>query len=217
VIRKRLAIRALLAALVVGYAAREPALRTAGRFLVAEDPPAHADAIVVLGGSFPDRILEAVALYEEGLAPRIVLCREPEGKAVKRLRERGVQSASGTDRNRDVAVQLGIPEASIDVLPRQAGSTFGEANQVLRYMKEHRVQSILLVTSKVHTRRAGWIYRHLAPPDAHILVRAARDDGFQPETWWKNRVSTRRVVIEYEKLLVYLLADQWRRKPPESS
>lgn len=211
--RRRIAVLALSALLLCGYAARGPILRAAGRFLVFEDPPAKADAIVVLAGSFPDRILEAVALYEEGLAPRIVLCRAPEGRAMKRLRERGIDKGSDADRNRDVALQLGLPPQAIEVLDRAAGSTFGEANEVLRHISKHGYRSILLVTSKSHTRRAAWIYRHLVGDEVRIIVRAARDDGYRPETWWRNRVSTRRLIIEYQKLFVFLLVDQWGKEP----
>jgi len=210
---RRFVALASLVSLLGVYALRGPLLGAVGRFLVFEDPPAKADAIVVLAGSFPDRILEAVALYEEGLAPRIVLCREPEGRAMKRLRERGIRDGSGTDRNRDVALELKVPDAAIELVDRPAGSTFGEAKVVLEHMKKHGYHSILLVTSKMHTRRAAWIYRHVAGDDVTIIVRAARDDGFGPDDWWRNRVSTRRLVIEYQKLFVFLLVDQWGSEP----
>ena len=61
-------------------------------------------------------------------------------------------------------------------------------------------RSILLVTSKYHTRRAAEIYRLLAGDRVKIIVRPARDDDFQSEGWWRDRISTRRVIIEYQKL-----------------
>jgi uncharacterized SAM-binding protein YcdF (DUF218 family) len=136
---------------------------------------------------------------------------------MKRLRERGVRSMSLTDRNRDTAIQLGVPPAAIQVLHRAGGSTFDEAAQVLHHLEAHGIHSIVLVTSKFHTRRAGLVYRQLAGDRLAIAVRAARDDGFEPDSWWHNRVSTRRLVIEYQKLLIYFLVDEWRHAPAVAS
>ncbi len=204
------AVGALVA---IAYAVRAPLLERAGRFLVLEEPPAAADAIVVLAGSLPDRILEAVALFNDGFAPRIILCREPESQAWARLRARGVRVLSGYETNRDIALQLGVPAAAIEIVDRPAGSTFGEAEVALHYAGQHGYRSILLVTSKMHTRRAAAIYRHLAGDSVRIIARPAREDGYRPDAWWHSRVDTRRVIIEYQKLLVFNLIDRWRVRP----
>jgi uncharacterized SAM-binding protein YcdF (DUF218 family) len=189
------------------------ALRAAGRFLIEEQPPERADAIVVLTGSYPDRILEAVALYQEGYATRLILCREPENAGFRKLTQLGVNVPRLFELNRTVAEQLGVPSAAIAVVDRPAGSTYSEAELVLEYVLQHGYHSILLVTSKYHSRRAARIYRHLAAGRVRVIVRPARDDDFQPDRWWRDRASTRRVVIEYQKLLNFLLVDRWRLPP----
>src|SRR6266404_4668335 len=81
--------RALVAIVVLAVALAVVALAFAGRLLVVTDPlPASADAIVVLAGSIPTRVLEAGDLYRSGLAPRVVVTRErlPRGDAVLRAR-----------------------------------------------------------------------------------------------------------------------------------
>jgi len=195
------------------YLSRASLLERAGSFLIAEDAPLASDAIVVLSGSFPDRILEAVALYRDGYAKQIVLCREPENHALNLLKERGVKIEPGFERNRYVAESLGVPPQAISVIGESAGSTFGEARQVLRNARERGFHSILLVTSKIHTRRAAVIYRHLAGDSVRIVTRPARDDSFRPDTWWHSRAQVRRVVIEYEKLIVFFFLDRWRTSP----
>jgi uncharacterized SAM-binding protein YcdF (DUF218 family) len=185
----------------------------AGRFLVVADPPEHADAIVVLAGSYPDRILEAVELYREGLAPRILLCREPDTGGFRRADQLGVTLPRPHDLNRMVAEQLGVPSAAIEVLDRAGGSTYEEAQIVLDQVKRRGYSSVILVTSKYHTRRAAAIYRFLAAGGVTLIVRPARDDDFQSEGWWRDRVSTRRLIIEYQKLLSFVLFDRWRLSP----
>lgn len=196
---------------LVGLAlAAVPMLSAAGRFLVENDPLQHADAIVVLTGSYPDRIIEAATLYREGWAPRIILCREPENAGFRKLQSLGVQVPRLFELNRSVAEQLGVPADAITVLERPAGSTYSEAEVVLADVIARGYRSIVLVTSKYHSARAARIYRHLADGRVAIIVRGARDDDFRPDGWWRDRPSTRRVVIEFQKLLTFLLVDRWR-------
>lgn len=211
--RTRRAIVVLgIAALALALAA-VPLLSAAGRFLVEDDPLGHADAIVVLTGSYPDRIIEAATLYREGWAPRIILCREPENAGFQKLQALGVHVPRIFELNRSVAEQLGVPADAISVLERPAGSTYSEAEVVLADAIAHGYRSILIVTSKYHSARAARIYRHLAAGRVAISVRGARDDEFQPDAWWRDRPSTRRVVIEFQKLLTFLLVDRWRLPP----
>src|SRR5215831_10464279 len=176
-------------------------LPSAGRYLVEGDPPEHADAIVVLAGSYPDRILEAVALYRAGLAPRLLICPEPETAGFRRLGELGVQVPRGYDLNRMVAEQLGVPADAIEVLGHAGDSTYAEAEVVIKDAQARGFNSILLVTSKYHTRRAAEIYRFLSGGRLKIIACPARDDDFQVHGWWRDRTSTRRLIIEYQKWL----------------
>jgi uncharacterized SAM-binding protein YcdF (DUF218 family) len=210
-------IGVLVVAVLLVWLAAGPLLRGAGTFLVADQAPRRADAIVVLSGSVPDRILEAVDLYKAGFAPSIVLCREPENAGFRALRERGASLPRIYELNVSVARQLGVPDSAITVLERAAGSTFSEARIVLRYLQQHGAKSMLLVTSKYHTRRAGAIYRHLAGDRIEIFTRPARTDGFDPDHWWHDRMSIRRVLIEYQKLALFYLWDRWKTEPEWSA
>ena len=53
--------------------------RRAGNWLVKEDVPEHADAMVLLMGSFPDRVMQAADLYNEGQADRLIIVHEEYG------------------------------------------------------------------------------------------------------------------------------------------
>lgn len=197
----------------VGWLAAEPILRAAGRFLVVDQAPARADAIVVLSGSVPDRILEAVDLYQDGYAPLIVLCGEPENEGTRQLRQRGVVLPRGHEVHASIAVQLGVPESAIVVVDRPPGSTFTEALAILDGLAERGARTVLLVTSQYHTRRAGLIYRHLAGGSIEIITRPARSGGFDAEGWWHDRMTVRRVLIEYQKLAMFQLWDRWKLVP----
>jgi uncharacterized SAM-binding protein YcdF (DUF218 family) len=210
-LRRALAGGAVLVAVAV--LAAPWVLPAAGRFLIVADPPEPADAIVVLAGSYPDRILEAVELYRAGFAPRIIICRDPDSAAFRRVSELGVRIPRPHEVNRMVAEQLGVPPAAITVLDRAGESTYAEAEAVLAEVERRGYRSILLVTSKYHTRRAAEIYRLLAAGRVRIIVRPAQTDEFSADAWWRDRVSTRRLIIEYQKWLNFQLVDRWRLAP----
>ena len=71
--RSLIRLAALAAVLLVVAAVAAPRL---GAWLVVEDPLQKADAIFVLGGTMFERPLEAVDLYHEGWAPRLLLMRK---------------------------------------------------------------------------------------------------------------------------------------------
>jgi uncharacterized SAM-binding protein YcdF (DUF218 family) len=210
-VRRRTLAIAVIALLVVARRCGAAARRRR-RFLVEADPLAHADAIVVLAGSYPDHILEAVALYREA-GRRASFCREAENAGFRKLQSLGVTVPRVFELNRSVAEQLGVPSDAITVLERPAGSTYSEAEVVLDYVLQRGYRSLLLVTSKYHSARAARIYRFLAADRVAIIARPAREDDFQPSGWWRDRPSTRRVVIEYQKLLTFLLLDRWVLPP----
>src|SRR6059058_6253137 len=77
------------------------AVSLAGRLLVVADPlPPSTDAIVVLAGSIPTRVLEAADLYRAGLAPRVVVTRERLARGESVLRARSPRARVGRDRGR---------------------------------------------------------------------------------------------------------------------
>jgi len=200
---------AVLGVSVGGILGRVPLLTAVGRFVVEDDPPVKADAVVVLSGSIPDRIMEAVELFREGYAPRIMLSHDRHSVLVVRLRERNVHVPRGYEINRTIAEQLGVPPSAIIDVPRTGGSTLGEARDVLEAVRRRGFHTIIVVTSKYHTRRAGLVFRHVAADRVRIVVRPSRYDRFRPNAWWHDREDTRRLVIEYEKLLVFWLIDRW--------
>ena len=210
--RRLLLLVVLLAA--AAYFAGSGLLALMGEYLIDEDTPAPADVIVVLAGSLPDRILEGVTLYQDGYAPRMILSRGRENAAYAKLDAMGVRLPRLYDLNRSVAEQLGVPPSAItEVGGGMDGSTLLEAQAILSYVRAQGYKRILLVTSKVHTRRAAAIYRHLAAGGVEVIVRPSRYDRFQPQGWWHDRTDIRRVLIEYQKLLVFLLLDRWRVQP----
>jgi len=207
-VRSRLWLAAV-AAVLVGLA-----FTAAGRVLVVADPlPAHADAIVVLAGSVADRTLEAAALYQTGLAPLVVVTRERRHEGESALRARGVELPESDALSVSALTRLGVPPSAIRVLRRRAISTETEARTIARYACARRLRSIVVVTSKAHSRRARMILRRTLGPGIAVAVRPSRWDTFTASGWSRVRRHAKTVLSEWEKLLNYGLVARWRIEP----
>ena len=70
--------------LVLVLVYREAVLVACGDHLISDGALDRADAVLVLSGWVPERMLEAVDLYKEGYAPRIVITNRPLKKSLGR-------------------------------------------------------------------------------------------------------------------------------------
>jgi uncharacterized SAM-binding protein YcdF (DUF218 family) len=176
----------------------------AGRWLVYEDPIAHADAIFVLAGARAERWLEAVDLFQRGVAPLIVLSPGRPEDAERVLRERGVRLPGEADLARDAMQQLGVPAAAIRILPGAVDNTAEEAAALHAAVRSSHWRSLIVVTSKYHSRRAAFAFdREFAGTGVVIMVHATRYDTSDPAHWWRHRADIRFVTSELQKLVAY--------------
>lgn len=179
--------------------------RLAG-FLCREDPLARADAILVLAGARADRWLEAIDLYRDHYAPRILVSRGERDGAEKVLERRGIALPTEVDLMRRVMSELGLPGDVVSVLPGEPASTAEEAKLLRAVADEAGWRRVLVVTSKLHTRRARLAFRReLAGTGVSVIVRASRYDDADLARWWRRRRDLRETLLESAKLVVYAL------------
>lgn len=177
-----------------------------GRFLQHEDPLQKADAIFVLAGSRVERALEAVDLYKEGWAPIIVLSGGRIEPAEYWLQQQGLKFPREGDALRIVMGQLGVPSSAILQPPESVDNTGQEANILRGMVQARHWRRVIVVTSKYHTRRAGFAFRRgLEHTGAEAIVRASRYDPSDPARWWRRRGDLRFAGSEWVKLLFYWL------------
>lgn len=160
------------------------AFRGVGRWLVREDPLARAGAIVVLSGSMPYRAEGAADLYRERYAPEVWLTR-PESPAGA-LSAMGIPYTGDEDYSREVLIHDGVPAGSIHILPAVVVDTEQEIGEISRAMRDGRTSSVIIVTSPQHTRRVRALWRRLAAANQKAIIRAAPEDPFDANHWWRN-------------------------------
>ncbi len=157
------------------------------------------DAIIVLGTPADEdgnptpielsRVTEAVHEYERGVAPRLILS---GGAAHNSFVEARVMAR--------VAEAQGIPASAIYIEPR-AMDTIQNACYSARIMQDHGWHSAEVVSSAIHLRRAGLVFRRLP-----IEWRSHEAPLIQPESSaYQAGLST----VETMKTVRYLVWTSW--------
>lgn len=173
---------------------------TAGSWLPVQGEPRPADCIVVLAGS-PARALYAADLYNQDLAPRVLVSKPWRDDVLRRLEALGVPYAFDEEVNVQTLLAKGVPRSAISIFGAANMSTAQEA-MVLQQRFAGSDERLLVVTSPYHVRRTRMIFDDLLPCCQHQVV----GTPYEPfaEKWWQDRQSARALVLESAKFIFYL-------------
>ena len=170
-----------------------------GRWLVAEDPLEKASAIAVLSGKMPSRALEAARIYREGYASEVWLTHQTEpGASLEAL---SVPFMGEESYDRLILIRKGVPESAIRVLDPPIVNTADEMLAIGQALSTEKQRKVIIVTSKVHTRRVKALWKNISSAQGEAIVRGVSDDGFDPAHWWGNTGDALDVVREALGLL----------------
>lgn len=176
----------LLAAVTVAFAA-VAALGVAphaARGLIRTTRVPRCDLLVVLGGGAFERVMSGADLMDDGVCDQLMFTGDgfsdvlrarngPDGHLVGRLIE----------------------------APAVSHSTLEDALITLRVARERRFESILVLTSPYHTRRASWVFSAVFARTG-IRVGVLASDNFYMDygRWWLSDDGRDAVFHEYTKL-----------------
>lgn len=181
-------------------------LRAMGRYLIKEDRLQKAEAIVVLtGDGGVGRTLEAVRLYQDGYAPRIILTHARLRKGYEALARMGFSVPEERNIQWMVLKAMRVPAGVVLQVNERADSTASEMGYLVPFLKEHRIDTVILVTDRSHSTRASKILTRVSGGRITVISRPTRYDTFDAEWWWRSRSDAKEVLLEYEKLLDYLV------------
>jgi uncharacterized SAM-binding protein YcdF (DUF218 family) len=188
------ALAGVLLCLLLAGAAGAVAAWRAGSWLVREDPLEKARAIVVLSGKMPLRAEEAAELYRAAWAPEVWITHAP-GPGTE-LKTMGIGYAGEEFYTARVLLRLGVSADAIRRLDPEAANTAQETDVIARQLRESGGGSVILVTTKAHTRRVRALWEKRAGPGLRAIVRAAQKDPFDAKHWWRNSRDALDVVRE---------------------
>lgn len=166
-----------------------------GFYLSPQDELQKADAIVAIsGGETDQRTKEAVELYYQELAPVLLF----SGAA----RDQGVSNA---DIMKQSAVASGVPEDKI-IIEDQAQNTFDNAKFVRDLLHQNNIDSIILVTSPYHQRRAYSTFRRILGDNFSIINHSSTDSAWRKNGWWRDDWARALTWSELQKNIILPLA-----------
>lgn len=148
-----------------------------------------ADAVVVLTGG-AERLQEGLRLYTNGYADYLLI--------------------SGVGRYTNLTSLLSMSGPLPDnieqytaniTLDYEALDTRGNAIQTAQWVREHNIESILLVTANYHMPRSLIEFKAYLKKDK-ILPYPVFPKGFYLKEWWNDANSRNIVISEYNKYLL---------------
>jgi uncharacterized SAM-binding protein YcdF (DUF218 family) len=177
-----------------------------GQWLVVDDPLHKADAMAVLSGNMPSRALEAARVYKQGYADKVWLTHSTEPGAT--LAELSIPFAGEESYDKQILMHEGVPESAIQVLDPTIVNTADEMKTIGATLRARNLHSVILVTSKVHTRRVRVLWSRISAKDGTAIVHGVSDDAFDPAHWWRTTRDALDVVRE-----ILGLANAWAGLP----
>ncbi len=172
-----------------------------GGWLIVEDPLAPSDVIFVHGGHLPFRAIEGAKIFESGVAREVWLLPVAANAERRALEELGIFRRPGHHWQRQVLERLGVPASAIKVLDTEVLNTRDEVEAVADELVARDLDSVILVTSKQHSRRVKSLWDRSTPETLTARVRWSRSDPFDPESWWKNTEDGSAVIHELAGLV----------------
>lgn len=167
--------------------------RVAG-WLVVEDKLEPVDLIVVLSGDDNgERVAEAVKLYKQDYAKKLLLSGGPLAWHL---------TSAAWMKNQ--ATVSGVPARDI-LLEDASRSTKENARFSLPIMQKHEFKSVILVTSPYHARRAKWVFQKVfAKSGIKVKAYPVQASTFKIHRWWTRHEDIQHFALEYLSLIFYL-------------
>jgi uncharacterized SAM-binding protein YcdF (DUF218 family) len=191
---KRFAV--ILGSLVVGIVGTAAAIFFGlGYYLSPQSQLVKADAIVAISGGDTDaRTDEAVKLYHDGWSQHIIF----SGAALDPNSPSNAQAMATRARHQ------GVPNSAI-ALDEAATNTRENAADVAQIVQTHSYQSIILVTSPYHQRRADIVFEQALGKGVAIINHSTVDQAWRRSHWWATSYSRSLTLSELQKVIYELL------------
>jgi uncharacterized SAM-binding protein YcdF (DUF218 family) len=166
-----------------------------GYFLAPQSDLAKADAIVAIsGGETEARAGEAIRLYQEGYGQKLIF----SGAA----QDRG--GPSNAQEMLEQALDRGV-EADNILIEELAENTSQNAAEVAKLVRQEHYQSIILVTSPYHQRRAYIAFSRALGPGFTIINHSAPDQSWRRSHWWASPYAYGVTLAELQKTVFLLV------------
>ena len=196
-----LTVTVLCALLLLIFLLRAPLLRFAGNQLSCEDQLEKVEALFVLSGDPWDRGNEAVRIYKEGFADKIICT----GENVPRLFLIADIQYPESELTRMNIIAQGVPQEDV-ILLSKGTSTKEEADYILEYCRRNNIKKPAVLSTKFHTRRIKNTFKsRFSEAGMELLIFGAPSSAYSESEWWKSEDGLIFVNNEHIKIFYYKL------------
>ncbi|HBG19753.1 MAG TPA: hypothetical protein DDY32_10910 [Desulfobulbaceae bacterium] len=148
----------LLLTIVISLTIIKTSIPLLENFLVVKKELPHAEALVVMAGSMTERLPVAARLFQDGVAPRILLTNDGNLGAWSAEKNRNLYSIEWAESD---LTNMQVPDQAIVKLTYSASGSIYDALNSRKEILEKGIQSIIIVTSDYHTRRSLWTFERI--------------------------------------------------------
>lgn len=172
-----------------------------GNILSPQDKLEKADVIIaVSGGETFSRTLEAVNLYNDNWAPKLLFSGAAKSGEV-----------SNAEAMRRYAINKGVPAEDI-IIEEKSTSTYQNALFSRNIIEENDWKSVILVTSPYHQRRAYMNFRYALDKNIKIINHSSDDYSWEASGWFSSNKNISTTLGEVSKIIYLFLTKDYSRE-----
>ncbi|KAF0135311.1 MAG: hypothetical protein FD145_137 [Candidatus Saganbacteria bacterium] len=186
----------VIALVIIGLILAAPlVLQKMADYLVVQDKLEKSDVILVLAGDpNGERVSQAVKLYKDKWAPKILMSGGP-----------AVWHLTYAENMKEQAKSYGIPDKDI-YLEDKSESTYEDIKFSLDILRKLEAKKIIIISSPYHMRRMSLTARKMyLKHGIKTIVYPVQKSKWNKEKWWLSHEDTQPVIYEYMALVQYLL------------
>ena len=200
--------------IVLLYFSRASWLGYLGHSLVVDDPSATADVAIVLttGVDYLPRLLQAAQLYRDKRVKKVMINGNRKTDAIRQLEKQGfIPACKWSENSLRILEMHGVPRQQVwAVSAENIFDTVSEAQTIKPFLINNGVSSLIITTSKFHSRRARYVWRKVMGTEEGIYTSAATDDPFDLDRWWQHGRQVKQVMGEYGGMAYYIWKQPWQ-------
>jgi len=165
-------------------------------YVAQEDLLKNADLIFVFGGAEPERALEAIKLFNDGWAEKIMF----SGKGPSYLENVKVSEA---EKAKKIAKEMGINDDNI-IIETESINTPENVAKSLVILKQQNIilKKVILVSAPYHLLRAYLTFKAFTGNASQLIRHAARIEGQTSNEYYKNNELWNYIFFEYVKIYI---------------
>ena len=200
--------------IVLLYFTRASWLGYLGHSLVVDDPSATAEVAIVLttGVDYLPRLLQAAQLYRDKRVKKVLINGNRKTDAIRELEKQGfIPACKWSENSLRILEMYGVPRQQVwAVSAENVFDTVSEAQTIKPFLINNGVSSLIITTSKFHSRRARYVWRKVMGTEEGIYTSAATDDPFDLDRWWQHGRQVKQVMGEYGGMAYYIWKQPWQ-------